>query len=539
MTAITFYAAVNIVCGTNMPVNRYLEKENEKRFITYIVEMAICFSLIFEIVLDLIQVFTNSYTMNFYLFINEYVLLFLVIFCLCLKGLTKNYLAVMFMACFFLFLMGQKLVKVSEGGEYDAFLTFAYLKLSADKYFVFTNCMYFSILTFFSTYVLFSNTVDVRLKAERQKEETKQNVRRKVNVPRLRAAAEILMWICFIGAFVTQFMIFRAKSDMSYTEGYLINIDVPTVFKMANSLYPCFFFIFMATRPTKMKFFLSALCYILVEGVLQLFIGRRALIAGSVLLILWLFIYYYGYDRKKMRLSYYVFFGILGAAMLGLFILVEKLRTANSSYGADLFSDLLKFFSSTGGSDSVIANTINIGEFPKNGFAYLFEPITGALTENALVKAIIGFFTGTTVASPAQGPEYLAAYDSFSHWLSYLVNSDLYNRGYGMGSSYIAEAWLAMGFAGVCLAGIGIGWFIARTRRIKLGSDKVYINGFLIMLIGYVFTLPRSGMFAFGTDALYYLAAVIICFVIYKIFDFSVSPFKKKKEMEKKQNESL
>ncbi len=90
LTVITFYAAVNIVCGTNMPVNRYLEKENEKRFITYIVEMAICFSLMFEIVLDLIQVFTNSYTMNFYLFINEYVLLFLVIFCLCLKGLTKN-----------------------------------------------------------------------------------------------------------------------------------------------------------------------------------------------------------------------------------------------------------------------------------------------------------------------------------------------------------------------------------------------------------------------------------------------------------------
>ena len=471
-------------------------------------DVLIFMSLCLEVILCIIQSFSLSTTVNEILFFNSYVLLVGIIIYFLSVGFNKHFLIFAYILCFALFLMGQKLFKYAQNGGYDEFLTFVFLKLSPAQYFLFSRIMYFSLFMLFAGYRFGIELVWSRRKTTSFTEKTVKN--NQSCLVSYKTILTILLFICFVCSVYMQFKIVREKSSVSYTDSYLINVDVNPIIKIGNYLFTGMVFLYLGTRPTKKQVLILLTMFLIVEGGLQLLVGRRALLAKALLFIIWYFICYYKFDRKKLPNKYFIFLVIFAVLIIILFWLVERSRSSSDSQFKFLDA-LSSFFTSTGGSDSVIANTIDKAEdFPKDGIVYLLNPIKDALLDNVLVRKIIEFATGASSESFVQGVDYVNAHDSFSHWISYLVNSELYCNGYGMGSSYIAELYLAFGFIGVCIGGLSLGIVIAILSGIDLSSYSVTGKAIKLFLIYNLFTLPRSGLFETATNFLYFICAVLI-----------------------------
>ncbi len=488
-----------------MAFNSSIVNQNKK---VNMPDLLILMSLCLEVILCIIQSFSLSSTVNEILFFNSYVLLIGIIFYFLSVGFNKHFLIFAYVLCFALFLMGQKLFKYAQNGGYDEFLTFVFLKLNVKQYFLFTRLIYFSLFTLFAGYRL---GIEIAWKKRKTTSITHSTVKKNDScLVSYRTILTVLLFICFVCSIYMQFKIVKEKSSVSYTDSYLINVDVNPIIKIGNYLFTGMVFLYLSTRPTKKQVLILLTMFLIVEGGLQLLVGRRALLAKALLFILWYFICYYKFDRKKMPNKYIVFLVIFAVLVIILFWLVERSRSDRDSQ-FKFFDALSSFFTSTGGSDSVIANTIDkADEFPKAGIVYLLNPIKEALFDNVLVRKIISVATGASAESLVQGVDYVNAHDSFSHWISYLVNSELYCNGYGMGSSYIAEVYLAFGFIGVCVGGLLLGVIIAKLSSLDLSSYSVFGKAIKLFFIYNLFTLPRSGLFETATSFLYFVCALLL-----------------------------
>ena len=239
---------------------------------------------------------------------------------------------------------------------------------------------------------------------------------------------------------------------------------------------------------------------------------RRALFATSILFAVWYLFQYNKIEKVDLKLILKMF-GLL-ITFIALFYFVEEIRTiggmGDSKNG--IFSIIKKLMISTGGSDSVIANTIQKADkFPKNGFIYLLNPFVSNPVGN-IFKILV---TGISSGSDGQGMEYLLHNDDFSHWISFLTEESLYLSGHGMGSSYIAEIYLAMGIAGVILFASILARFIFFLKQLDLEQKNIFENIFIMFFVQQIFTLPRNGVFLWIDNFIYLLFGMILIYPFY------------------------
>lgn len=484
---------------------------NGKNIASAIILLCIFLSLVFQLLFDFASIFTN-YSLNYNLFLNVYLLLFFLIIHLFIHGINKHFLLLSFYVCMFTFLMGQKLFVVLDGGSFDEFLTFRLLKLSGAEYFTFINLLYFSLFALSLGYWT-AKPQKVHVYANADEERTAFEF-----MQRMRKILRVLYVITFLCALIMQLKIVISKGSLSYTDGYLVNVDVNPIIKIGNYMFIGIAFLYLACKPKKSEMFAVLFSFILVEGVLQLFVGRRALIAQVALFICWYCICYFKYDQKKLKWKHILLLIVLAIALIVLFYMVELFRGNGRAGSISLMEIMNSFFVSTGGSDSTIANAIHYrNEFPKTGAVYFFAPLSDAVTDNALIRLFISVFTGKSVTSSAQGMNYLMQHDTFSHWLSYIVNPELYLSGYGMGSSYIAETYMAFGVVGVAVFSFLLGILIKKFKDMNNDSNKVYRKALIMFFVYNLFMLPRGSVFSSATDLLYLAFSFFIVKVIYEL----------------------
>lgn len=444
--------------------------------------------------------------LGFILFLINYIIIFFVMLCIFIKGFTKHYLLFSFYSCFFVFLMGQKLFVIPWKENYNITLTFTKTILNVREYTIFATLMFLSITLTYYAYFFFAEkgwkiTVNNRKRAE--KNDRPQNL-----LPVIRLG----FMITFICALIMQLMIVIVKSSMIYTESYLLNVDIPAIIKVGNYLFPCFSLLYLSLRPSKRQVYIVLFLYIFVEGGLQLIQHRRALFATSVLFVVW---YLFQYNRvEKVKPKLILKMSGLLAAFIALFYFVEKIRTTggmgNVSHG--IISVVEKLMVSTGGSDSVIANTIyRAGEFPKPGIIYLMNPFVS----NPFGNVFKILATGVSSGSYGQGMDYLLHNDDFSHWISYITQESLYLSGHGMGSSYIAEIYLALGIGGVAMFAIILAKIICVFQQMNLDDRHIFKNVIIMFFVQQIFTLPRNGAFSWVNSFIYLLFGIVLIYPFY------------------------
>lgn len=512
----------------NLSISKIKKNFNLKN-ITYIYSISIILlSLLIELVLDAYQATKFSTEVNKILFWNEYFLLIGVLFYFLSGGIFKNYLPIVYFLCFFIFLMGQKFFVVLQNGAFNKFLTFRQITLNNSDYFLFTNLIYFSIFFVFIgniVYSYFKNYFDdkkyknslniINLEFNKTLEEDRRNTLLKFIRP--------VFVVAFICALISELYIVKAKIHLSYTDRYLINVDIPAIFKIGSFLFTGFFFIYVMLKPKKLEFFLVLASYILVRGLIQIVLGRRALFIATLLTEIFIVIIYFGLYKKRLSIKQLLI--ILASVLILLFLLslVEHVRSKESFKKYNPFNLIIKFFVSTGGSDSVIANTIALkDQFPESPIKYLFAPIYDFSTNNIIVRYINKIIYGTSLTTPAQGADFLKISNNFSAWISYLVRPEYYLEGRGMGTSYIAEIWFSLGFFMMIVFNLFLGVLISIFSKIKLNIKNLYFGAFLLLLCSKIFTLPRSGVFEAFDIFIYFFATVLLCLFYEKVYNIII-----------------
>lgn len=478
-------------------------RKNDKLAIS---DVILAFVSLVQAILLSFQWIVQENDLNFILFLINYIVIFLVILCIFIKGFTKHYLLFSFYLCFFIFLMGQKLFVIPWRENYNITLTFTKTVLNIREYTIFATLMFFSIVLTYYAYFFFAKKswkISVNSGRIAEVKNSPQNL-----LPVIRLG----FTITFICALIMQLMIVIVKGSMVYTESYLVNVDIPAIIKAGNYLFPFFSLLYLSLRPSKSQTYIVLFLYMFVEGGLQLIQHRRALFATSVLFVVW---YLFQYNRvEKVKPKLILKMSGLLAAFIALFYFVEKMRTTggmgNISHG--IISVVEKLMVSTGGSDSVIANTIfRAEEFPKPGIIYLMNPFLS----NPLGNIFKILATGVSSGSYGQGMDYLLHNDDFSHWISYITQESLYLSGHGMGSSYIAEIYLALGIGGVALFAIILAKIICFLQQMNLDDRHIFKNVIIMFLVQQIFTLPRNGVFSWVNSFIYLLFGIVMIYPFY------------------------
>ena len=445
-----------------------------------------------QVSLIVISCFGPRDTINYAMYVNNYVLGFSILLTLCFTGTARHLLAIAFFACYMLFLMAQKPFEP----EYNVYLTFARVKLDTVQYFTFSTILFTGLCVTYFSYVFFcrhdrDGILDQRLAV----------LLNTVNYQNLKPYLTVMLAVTLPCALYMQGYIVLVRGSMAYTSGYLINVDIPAFIKVGYYLYSTVVLLYLAIKPPKKQMFFVLITYLVIEGGLQVFQGRRALFASTLLFIIWYLVKYYGIKRFNFKLLFRV--GAVFAALLVVLIVVERAR--DNATGGFSLTFIKQFLISTGGSDSVIANTIYRADaFPQSGLTYLLDPFVN----NPLVNILLG------KTSSAQGMTYLQQHHSFSHWISYMTDSSLYLSGHGMGSAYLAEVWLALGIVGVFIASMLIGWVIHKLNTVQF-TENVFRSAFIFFLVRRLFTLPRDGMFSWVSSLLYMLFTFCLVFPFY------------------------
>ena len=425
-----------------------------------------------------------SEQINYNLHLNSYVIIFLIITSLSLNGVIKHYLCIAFYVCFFIFLMGQKLFLE----DYKTFLTFTATTLNVSQYLTFISVISIAEIFTFVSYKYY-------IKKKRIYPCQKVNNNWRFLLPLVR----VLFYLTLPCALYMQLKIVIFKSAFLYTSGYLENVDVPTIIKIGNFLFSALAIIYLAMKPSRREVTIVCIALIFLGGVVQLFQGRRALFASTFLFLVWYYIKYKNITKLGGRNLVISFLGIIG--IVSLFFYIENSRDASRGEISSIFLILQLFLISTGGSDSVLANTIvNEAAFPKSGVLYLIDPVIN--------NPISIIFLGKS--GVAQGEAYLDNFNTFSHWISYLTQPSLYLSGHGMGSCYLAEVYLAFGIIGVIGVAFFIGFILSKLAKFNFDNHRIFINSIYFLLIKSIFTLPRDGLFSWFSSFVYLMLVFVL-----------------------------
>ncbi|MBR1757311.1 MAG: O-antigen polysaccharide polymerase Wzy [Lachnospiraceae bacterium] len=458
-------------------------------------------AVITEVFLIIWNIFALSDQINYVMYVLNYIVGGLIIINLMMKGITEHFLAFAFFCTYMLFLMAQKPFEK----YYNVYLTFVRVELDTRQYFCFSCILFLGLSLTYYAYCFWSQRSRCLLKTDGELSLE--------DFQYLKPVLGILLSITLPCAVYMQGYIVMIRGSMEYTEGYLINVDIPAPIKVGYYVYTTVVLLYLALKPRPWQMVTVLSTYLLIEGGFQLLQGRRALFACTVLFVAWYLIKYYEINRISFK--FVISLGFIFILLLALFILVEQSRdNAETRLSFDM---IRRFLISTGGSDSVIANTIfRKNDFPESGITYLLDPFVN----NPLVNILLG------KTSTAQGMAYLEQHHSFAHWISYMTESSLYLSGHGMGSSYLAETYLAFGIPGIVISSLLLGWVINGINRLTF-TENIYRNAFIFYMVRRLFTLPRDGAFSWVDGLLYMLFSFILLYPFYARFCWQQTEYRR------------
>ena len=499
-----------------------LNNAKNNKFLVKLIYLAVALSVTVQLFGSLFCLSANSYDACKLLFFNLYIVWILLIGYTVAHNFYRDFLLFTFYVCFFVFLMGQKVFSFIENGIFYETYTFVLMKMTPSQYVLFNNLIYIALTGSFMGYVCCFDSPKERVIVPPT---PKQKVNDKNEIFILR----LLVYVTFAMAVLMNLIIIKAKNDEGYMEGYLINVDVPTILKIGNYLFLGFALLFLAKKTSKLDMWIVLAMFMIIQGGMNLLVGRRIMFVQSLLFFIWYAIMYKKYYLKQFKLRYLVLLIVFGMVMMLFLYYIEAIRENKDNAGG-IFDMLKNFMTSTGGSDSVIANTIDKkDQFSKSPIVYFFAPLVETITANPVIRKIGELFLGLPpYQSHPQGLEYLAQSNSFSHWISYIVSPDLYLKGHGMGTSYIAELWFAFGVGGVLIGSLALGMIVKRISKFDK-QDNIYVNALKMFFAYQLLSLPRGGVFGWANSLLY----VFVSFVIFKclswLFTYSKSAIKAEK----------
>lgn len=285
--------------------------------------------------------------------------------------------------------------------------------------------------------------------------------------------------------------------------------SVPSVISRLSMFFIPSFAVFLATMPNRrqLKFPMTVYGVYLLA---TLFTGRRNTFVCETLTILIYFVLRDTLNQKKDRIfkKRSVLAGtVAGVAAMYLLQLLAEFRAYGLQFHKSFGDMIVSFFYSQGASFRVVIQTVNCWDLFDHSvtWKYLFYPFELFVHNNEVTRALFGFTPIVEVQSTA----FVVTTHNYAHVLTYMVDPSRYLAGGGFGTSFVAEAYVAFGIAGVAAVSAGVG-LILRFFSSMMTRSWVVMASCLIAIRDIVY-IPRSFAFLWVTNV---FNLTYLCFYI-------------------------
>lgn len=261
-------------------------------------------------------------------------------------------------------------------------------------------------------------------------------------------------------------------------DAYYISFEYSNIFiySIVNQLLYVSFFGFLTTLPSK-KQSMPAILVFVVLSALNWFTGQRNTTILNLMIVLW----YYS-KRHTMSIEQHwigkfekILFIVAVPCIISLSYLYSFLRAGNSIQNISFIQSVFGFFEQLGDSNSVVIYSKTLkSSFPEPHLRYFFSPLIDFFKENRIGAAL-----GLSESLKRYSVDFALKGYSFGSTLSYLLLGQGYLNGGGVGSSYIAEAYLSLGYAGVGAYSLFLGIILKKMENIL---DKCWIVAIIGMI---------------------------------------------------------
>ncbi|MDE6445710.1 MAG: O-antigen polysaccharide polymerase Wzy family protein [Alistipes sp.] len=270
--------------------------------------------------------------------------------------------------------------------------------------------------------------------------------------------------------YLIQLKFIMSQGYLAVYDGSMSRLSYPVWTTGAISLMEAAYCLFLASRPSKKKFFIISSIFFALK-IVDVMKGGRAKLFLPFIFVTW---YYYSFLKEGRSIS------LIKAALFGLggiFIaqVLVQVRVGNDFVMGNMGDLITLFFSQQGVSLLVLGYMVHYESlFVNHGAPYVLYPLVFWET-----------FRG-------QSLDTVQHTVSLGHKLTYFLAPEAYLDGQGIGSSHIAEFW-DLGWLGAVLMsfllGYGIRYFEKAVRRSR---TIMYLSFILVPAIVY---MPRASFF--------------------------------------------
>lgn len=342
---------------------------------------------------------------------------------------------------------------------------------------------------------------------DRKIEENFQNSPHVKFNPYLRITSLIVFYITIIFKVMVDYEAVQVASSQGYFEYFsTFKSSLPSMVVLLSKFNAISFYTYLSTKPIK-KRVLPVIAIYLTVSTLSLFTGSRSNFMLNVLII----IIYFGLRTATSNENW---FGKIEKMMVlilipVLMIVMTFIGEARNKYSKGISSSIdtiFEFFYSQGVSVNIIGYT-KLLEKSIPDKIYSFGPFIEYFRYNILSKfQDVKFLEGQSVERALEGYQY-------SHTMSYLIMPDLYIRGVGYGSSYMAELFHDFGWIGLIFGGIIFGMIIGKFT-LEFNNKSIFIVLIVLMMTRAILFVPRASTvyFIINTFIIENIVGVIVIF---------------------------
>ena len=305
---------------------------------------------------------------------------------------------------------------------------------------------------------------------------------------RLQCFAKIAMCICVIPFFwkTLDAGLYTLKYGyLSYYTTYQSRL--PGFAEALSELFTMFMFIYLSTMPSKKKCILPLTLYF-VNGGLDMLTGRRISLGVAILVVLfYVLIRHFRQPKEGWINKKVVIITLIACPIMFLVLHAQRyLRYGSEVEGNSIFSMIFSFLSQQGFSINILKlqKEVEGDSLGCTSLYYTIHYLRGNVITRHLFDFPMEYYTQRTVET-AMKTNCLADY------IMYMVDSDDFFAGYGLGTSYIAELYHDLGFFGIAFGSVIYGVLLNGLFSLQNFSFWRFVVG--MMMLEEFAILPRYG----------------------------------------------
>lgn len=338
----------------------------------------------------------------------------------------------------------------------------------------------------------------------------KKDISNRINILKVRRVSLILMYVGAIATIAINIEKTLFLGTTSYVDSYIsYKSNLPYIVLKFADIYLIAFFSFLATLPSKRECKIPIYLYIII-GIISLGTGQRNQFVIHILMVIVYLYYRQNIDKdEKWKPRHMVLYVVILSPIIILFLYFWGFYRNGISISGLSFKDVIQdFFVTQGKSVDLIGYSMTYSDVIPDNRWYSFGDVLDFLQNNVISQNLFGLekYKQNTA-------EYAMNMHSFGQLITYLVAPSKYLSGGGLGSNYIAEAFVDFGIAGVIIWNTVYGWILGTLTRIR---DTSWIKlTLLFFMVSKILYAPRSSTSSFIASTFSLINILVLVFIVF------------------------